>query len=308
VRRLIFVFALTAMLLLPAGVRADVDLTSDLTRPADFVTEREVEMTQTLTLAGMPLDTKVTTTERHQVTQGKQDAEGNHLFQLAQQSMRTHMELPGGMTLDIDTAADKAEASTPIIQFIADAIKATAGLKVTFAVSPQGKVQSADADVPGLDNLDPQALAIIQSQLEEDSLKRELQQDLDMLPDRVVKPGEFWNATIVLNAGQGQLLTFTRQCEYVGPVDIDGKTLHQIDFKDTDIKFEIEPGSQLEVKDSDLSIAESKGEMYFDSSMGRVIDADGSTRITGELTLVIGGQEYPSTLGLTMTAKSREVE
>ncbi len=307
-RRLIVLSALVVSLWMPAITRADVDLSSDLGRADDYVTERDVKMTQELTLAGMPVVTKVETTERHHITQGKQDAEGNNIFQLAQQSMRSHMEFPGGMTIDIDTAADRAEASNSLIQFVVDAIKATAGMKVTFVVTPEGKVESAKADVPGLQDLDPMGLAIIESQLEEVSLKRELQQELDMLPDRVVKPGEFWNATIVLNAGQGQLLTFTRQCEYVGPEDVDGKTLHRINYKDTGITFEIEAGSAMSLESSDLEIAESEGVLYFDASLGRVVTADGSSRITGELTLVIQGQELPATLDLTIGAKSREVE
>lgn len=267
-------------------------------------------MTQKLTLAGMPVDTKADSTERHRITQGKQDAEGNHLYVLAQQGMRTHIDFPGGMTVDVDTAANTAETSNPVLQFIVDAVKATERLKITFAVTPDGKVKSATSEVPGLKDLNPQSLAVIESQLAEESLKRDIQQQLSLLPDRVVKPGEFWNATVVFNAGQGQLLTFTRQCEYIGPVERDGKTLHQINAKDTDIKFEVEPNASLPFKleNTDLSIAESEGVMFFDAEAGRVVASKSRTRITGTINFTVNDQPLPSTLDLTIEGSSSEVE
>lgn len=309
-RPYILLAALAVLSLAPVAVRADVDLSTDHSRSDEYTTERQVKVTQELVLGGMPVDTSVESNDRHQITRGEKDAEGNFLFVLAQKSSRTHIDFPGGMTIDIDTAADTAETNSPILQFIVDAAKATGKLKVTFAISPEGKVLRATADVPGLKTLSPESLAMVESQLSEESLRRDMQQEFDLLPGRVVKVGEFWNTTHVLNAGQGQLLTFARQCEYVGPVEHDGKTLHKINVKDTSIKFEIEAGSGIPLKlvDADLSIAESEGELLFDPAVGRIVSTKYRTRVTGEINFTLNGQDLPATLDLTMEANSNEAE
>ncbi|MEZ6069892.1 MAG: DUF6263 family protein [Pirellulales bacterium] len=242
-------------------------------------------------------------------TQGKRDAEGNFLLTLEQVSQDIHMQLPQGMTIDVDSANGTAETNTPLLQFIVDALKALDQLTVKLAVSPEGKVLSAKAESPTLDNLSVEAKRVIASQLSEASLKRSVQQQFELLPGRVVKPGDFWKAQIDLDLGQGQLLTFTQQCEYVGPVDVSGKTLHRVNIKDTDVKFSLAENSELPLKlaDSDLSIEESGGELLFDADAGRVVSVKARTRITGDINFTINDQPLPGKLDLTFDTQSNDV-
>ncbi|MCA9099640.1 MAG: hypothetical protein KDA63_00725 [Planctomycetales bacterium] len=308
-RKVISLSTIAVLCLLPFAARADVKMAPDFSRPDSFVTARKMAVTQTLTLGGVATDTKIESMAQQRFTQGKRDAEGNFLLTLEQVSQDIHMQLPQGMTIDVDSANGTAETNTPLLQFIVDALKALDQLTVKLAVSPEGKVLSAKAESPTLDNLSAEAKRVIASQLSEASLKRSVQQQFELLPGRVVKPGDFWKAQIDLDLGQGQLLTFTQQCEYVGPVDVSGKTLHRVNIKDTDVKFSLAENSELPLKlaDSDLSIEESGGELLFDADAGRVVSVKARTRITGDINFTINDQPLPGKLDLTFDTQSNDV-
>jgi hypothetical protein len=62
--------------------------------------------------------------------------------------------------------------------------------------------------------------------------------------------------------------------------------------------------SPLKVTQSELKIASSEGTILFDRAEGRVQESKSLTRIKGDLTFLVNGMDFPSTLELTFDSAS----
>lgn len=273
------------------------------------VTEQKtVHVHQVLTLAGMDVETDVDQVITTKQTVKPRKADGSTPIEVEFSSMKVHMALPGGVSIDFDSA-DPPKDVDPQYKFFTDAFKALSGARYTFTVDARGKVQSVEGSQSILDkanDLDPKAGELLQSRLSPETLKRAWEQDSDRIPDILVRPGEPWTRSEVLDLGMGQTMTFGRKFEYAGTVEKDGKTLDKIQFQATGVTYAQapDPKSPVSVDKSDLKIKSSAGTLLFDRDAGRVVESTESTRITGSLTLTVNGMAIPADLDLTLEESS----
>ena len=176
------------------------------------------------------------------------------------------------------------------------------GLTVTHTVGPDSKVVSVAGIQEG-------------TQLNADELKEKYQQEIDVLPEKSLKPGDTWERTDVLGLGQGQVLTFQRKYEYHGqapqfPTVPDSKLLDKITATDSSVEYSVKPGRGLPitVNKSDLKIESSKHAYWFDRQAGRLVASESELKITGSLSLVVNFMNFDGELDLTMTSKEEEIE
>ncbi len=226
------------------------------------------------------------------------------------ESLKATMELGGGLSINFDSAINEQEADNPLLAPLVASLKVASKLDVTFTISPEGKVLAVDGTQKALEAASPQTRQLLQQQLGDEAIKRDMQQEIDARPNRDVAEGDFWDQTVIAAVGQGQVLTFGRRYEYGGSVESDGKMLHKIRFEDTDVDFSIEPGATLplSVKGSDLKIESSQGEILIDPELGRDVATRLKTRIVGSLLFVAGGQELPAELDLTIEVRATEIK
>ena len=293
-----------------ATTMAQVDLRHNFDRADEYVVETINVIEQTLEIAGMEVETAVEQTARSRYRQGKRDGEGNSLVQLTMESLQATMELGAGLSINFDSNVDEQEADNPLLAPLVDSLKIASKLDITFTISPKGKVLAVDGSQKTLDAASPQTRQLLQQQLGDEAIKRDMQQEIDARPNRNVEEGDFWDQTVIAALGQGQVLTFGRRYEYVGSVESDGKMLHKIRFEDTDVDFSIEPGATvpLSIKESDLKIESSEGEILVDPESGRDVATRLKTRIVGSLLFVAGGQELPAELDLTIEVRATEIK
>jgi hypothetical protein len=289
---------------------AQVSLQFKIDQPAEYVVETTTAVDQTLTLAGMDLETEAISTEHKRLTLGKRDGEGNALLRVKTERVQSKLSLPGGITFEFDSAADEQPEANPALAPLVTLLKASANVDVTFAIDSSGKVVSVTGLEKLLEAIPVELRTALGDQVSKKSAIRNLQQEVDRLPKDPVKPGDFWERSIVFDAGSGQLLTFARRYEYVGTVEEGGKTLDKISVTDTAIDFTMAENSPLALglKDSDLEIKSSAGETLFDRDAGRDVKNHYKTQVTGSLTFVANGQELPAELDLTIDITSQEVE
>ena len=103
--------------------------------------------------------------------------------------------------------------------------------------------------------------------------------------------------------------TVTTRYTYEGEADKDGKKLDRITSKVLAVDLTLEDSPlPLTIKSTDLKPSESKGEMWYDRKLGRIIAATSSVRIVGDITFTINNMDLPSKLDLKMATTSQPKE
>ena len=260
------------------------------------------KVSQTLTLGGMPLDTKADNTVVQQITIRDRDDKGNTPIDAKFESIVADLALPGGNKLHFDSAKPDAKADNPQLEVVLDIFRKLTGLTVTHTISPELKVVSVEGIQEG-------------TQLNADELKEKYQQSLDILPEKPVKQGDTWERTVAQGLGQGQVMTFKRKFEYQGqapqlPTVKDSKLLDKITATDSSVEYSVVQGRGLPitVNKSDLTVESSKHTYLFDRDAGRMVQAESELKIKGKLSLSLMGMNLDGDLDLTLSTKEDEVE
>lgn len=275
----------------------------DYTQDKEFRTEVESETHQILTLAGMPLESKSTTfaVAKETVldaTKGAEKLAGDfEVFQIT-------VNIPGGGEVAFDSGSSAAvpEGNGPI-ESMKRYFKVLSDMKWTSTLGPDGKVAKVEFEEGILDRVPD----LFKSEMNSDRWKREANRDLDRLPENPVKVGESWIRDSEAELGSGQKFFLNKEYKYVGREERNGRPLDHVSIVTKRVKYEIGPNSTLPltVKESDLKIESSKGDLWFDPERMRIVEIAETMHITGKLTLVINGNELPSELDLTMKIDSK---
>lgn len=268
---------------------------------------------QVLTINGMEIPTKSDQVQKVRMEFGKKREDGSIPIHETIVSIKTVLDLPGGINLTLDSD-DKAEApkdEPEALKPLRDTVKALAGANFTIVVNKDGEVsaiEGAEKVLPKADTLDPAIADALKKRFGADSLKRDAGETFGMFPKTALRPGEPWDRTEIMDIGGGQTLTFLRKYEYVGTTEENGKTLDKLSVKASTISYQMDnPTSPIQLGKSDLKIASSDGTILFDREAGRIVSSDVKSRITGDLTLIINGKDLPSTLDLTIGTGTKMV-
>jgi Family of unknown function (DUF6263) len=252
---------------------------------------------QTLTIAGMDIETKAVSTVVVSYSIDKRKPDGTIPVNQKMESLKSEIELPGGNKINVDSADPDAK------------IEILVGASYTFILDDHGKVKFVEGTekvLAKLDGLDPKVAALVKGQLQTETLQRSFDQSHGNLPDMPVRQGETWERTEVSELGAGQSLTFKKQYEYLGTVEEGGRTLDKIGVKATAVTYAMDPAAEspAKVEKSDLKIESSDGTILFDRAAGEAVKSNGKTRIKGDMTLKIGEMELPSKLDLTLESST----
>ena len=294
-----------------ATASAQVNLRWKFDRSEEYVVESVVDVEQTLEIAGMDVESTSRRTVRSSFRQGGRDGEGNAVVETAVESLKADTQLAPGLSFEFDSESDdEPKVDNPLLAPFVEAMKAVSKLDIRYTISPEGKVLAAEGAQNVLETASPELRQLLDQELNEKGLRTQLQQTIDALPDRDVKPGAFWDQSVAMPLGQGQMITFGRRYEYIGTIDEGGKTLHKVTVTDREVELTIDPGGGLPLTlvDSDLKIESSEGAMFIDSQRGRDVRSQLRTRITGSITFEANGQELPAQLDLTFDIHSKDVE
>jgi hypothetical protein len=302
IRRTILV-ACVSLLLAPSA-RAQVKLEYKFKEGHSTKTKVTSKVQQTLTLAGMDIETSADEVIIASSSAGKRADDGTLPVRQTIDSIRVQFTIMG-QTYNYDTADPNAKIELPQLAFVGDVLKALAGSTYTVVLDKSNKVKAVEGGEKVLEkakDLDPMALETLKDRLEVDRIRREFEKSHANLPTILVREGEPWEQTETDDIGSGQTLTFRRRYEYKGTVQRDGKTLDRIAITALDVKYAMDPDSKspLKVTKSDLAVDSSKGEMLFDREAGEVVERKGVTRIKGDMDFKINDMDLPGKLDLTL--------
>lgn len=285
-----------ALLICSASASAQVTLQPKYPEGSKFNVQTELKSTQTLTLAGMDLDTQSTTFITSKRSVGKRAADGTLKVEDQISSLQSDISLPGGLKLNFDSGNPNKEASIPQLEPILEVFRAICRLPVTIELDSKDKITSVKLPEGEFEKLPEPA----KERLSPETMKKTLEEAANFLPDGPVKKGDTWERSNENNVGGGQVLTFRTKYEYAGTVEKDGMTLDKITGKVLDVTFAINGNAQLQVTKSDLKATESDSTFLFNRDAGYLVSKNSKTKIEGPLTLVINNMELPGKVDLVI--------
>lgn len=278
--------------------QAQVKLGTKFVEGRKTVTHTTMKIKQTLTLAGMGLDTESDRFVISATQAGKRDADGKIRVEQKTEKITTTAKLPGGLTLSFDSDDPNKKADNPALEPFMQVMRAAAKAKTTLVIDQSGKIVAVEGLEQAAEGL-PQEL---RGDFNPEQAKKVANQELEMLPTDPVKPGDTWTKNADLPLGSGQVMSLTTEYKYAGEAKEGGKTLDKIEAKTTAVSFSIAESSSLPLKvtKSDLKPTESVSTVLFDREAGQVQSSKGTLRIQGDLDFTINGQALPGKLDLTI--------
>jgi len=260
------------------------------------VGETSVKTHQVLTLAGMDIETKSSTFSMVSKTIGQRGEDGSLPITEKVDVLQTEIGLPGGTTLQFDSANPDKKADAPMLEPIMERLRVTFQNPATVVLDKMNKVKEVKFREGLLESLDPSNKSLF----DPEKRKKAAEQARGYLPDGPVKPGETWERATEAEFGGGQVMSFRTRYTYVGTVEQDGMSLDKVTGKVFEVNYSVDQSSPIRVSKSELKVTESDETMLFDRSLGNVQQVTRKLRIEGPLTLVINGAELPGKVDLTI--------
>ena len=260
---------------------------------------------QTLTLMGMEIESSDERTTVTSFATGKRRSDSTLPLEQKVESLRVNLGLPGGIRVDFDTTNINAKITDPAVAFIGDMLKVEAGLVYIVVLDEHNKVKAvegAEKLQEKIASLDAQTRDLLSRRFDSERLKRSFEQETQILPDVLARPGESWKRNQIIEIGGGQTLSFRKKFEYKGTEKAGGRDLDKIATRVLEVKYNSEPDSNLALKPikSNLKAESSNGLILFDREAGHVVSSKDKIRIKGDMTFSANGQEVPSTLDLNI--------
>ncbi len=270
--------------------------------PAGRSTTMEVKTTssQTLSIVGQDLESGSDQTLTITTVNGQRGADGNLKVQSTINAIKAAVTLPGGTELEFDSAKPDADPPGTQFDFVLDIFKATAKSKWSATFDRNNRVTAIEGRDAAFGDLPQNLQDAMKAQLDPEYLKAAANDELDRIPSDPISRGDTWKRTTTMRLDSGQKLAFTTEYTYEGKVQENGKELHKIAVKTTEVDYSADAGAPLKVLESDLKVASSEGHMLFDNEAGQAVSHRNKVQLKGTLKLEIMGMELPGTLDLTM--------
>ena len=294
--------ALTLALLIAPLASAQIVIKPRVEAPGSFKTNLFIEVQQTLSIMGQDLETASVRKVTAKTDVSKPDFAGNVTYSSKYSAFENKLTLPGGVELEFDAKGENTPQGTQL-DFMLPLLAALSKSTTTIVYDKNGNVMKMEVKAEGLDTLDGQAQAMLGGELDSDALTEKAQNALDDFHDKPVKVGDTWESEMTLDLGQGTMFELTSEQKYVGTVQQDRVTLHQVDIKFTEVDFAqpaATPGAPA-VTDSDLKIITGTTTLLFDAKKGRIVKSNLKLEVSGEITLTIANMDLPASLALEIT-------
>ncbi|MCA8998741.1 MAG: hypothetical protein KDA80_17205 [Planctomycetaceae bacterium] len=263
-----------------------------------FQSETTSNTEQTLTIAGMALETGSSTfaiTGSEVIDDAEGAAQIAHTFEVFQ----IHLNLPGGIEVSYDKASgQEPPAGNGPLETMQQYFKILSHANWVTTIGPDAKATKVEFQGDSATNV-PE---MFKAEMSPERWLKETNREIDRLPSKVVNPGDTWTRNSEAELGSGQKFHLSTEYKYVGREEHKGKPMDHVTITTKTVVYEIGPESTLplQVKKSDLKIDESAGDLWFDPELRHAVETSHSLHITGDLILVINGQELPSKLDLKM--------
>lgn len=291
-----------ALLLIAAPALADekVEITHDPSQSVGDKSHVRIETTieQTLTIAGMPVETKV---EQYvgideEIESIGSDGEVTSAGRMDLIDFR--LTLPDGREFSFVSDNPRRTNGIPELDPVEELFRAMTGAEWTSSYD-------ADHRMTAMEYKDDPFFQLDEAMKQEVDPQKWMQMantELDRLPGQVAV-GDTWTRTEPMDLGSGQTLTLEKQYEYLGTQEVGGVVFDRIGSSALSVTYAMQsnPNIPLDVKESELTVESSEGELLYNRDLRLVTGTTELFHIVGSMTLTANGQELPGELDLTMS-------
>ncbi|MBX3440648.1 MAG: hypothetical protein KF861_24365, partial [Planctomycetaceae bacterium] len=215
--------------LIPLGAQGQDSLKYAPDLQPGKVTRAEVDLDirQTLTLAGMPLETanSMFIVARERV--GETTADGGRVLLGEYETLQGDMSLPGGITFNFNSNNPDRDLGGEVQEMIGSYFRALVGARWKLVTDADFKVISAVY----IDDPFAQVHEFFKSDTNPEQLKQRVNTELARYPGKAVQVGDSWTRTEQFNAGAGQTLEFEQVFTWLGTEARNGKTYDKVGVK-----------------------------------------------------------------------------
>ena len=263
------------------------------------VSHVQTNIEQTLTVAGMPLETSVQQLmdirEEVETTNGDGETTTTGRMDMIDFSLT----LPDGRQFSFNSANPQRDNGIPELEPYQDLFRAMAEVEWRSTYDDDFKMVALEYIDDPFFQLD-QAL---RDEVDPDKWLKASNIEMARLPEDPVAVGDTWTRTEPVDLGNGQTMTFDKQYEYLGAQETGGVMFDRIGASALTATYSMKanPNLPLEVKSSDLIVESSEGELLYNRDLRIVTSTTETYHVTGSMTLMAGGQELPGELDLTMS-------
>jgi hypothetical protein len=256
---------------------------------------------QTMKVMGSDIKQNQTQTFYFSWTPVKQDGDN---WEIDQTILGVKMRIEiGGQPIEYDSTKEQQTTSA-----LSEFFKQLVGSKFTLTVDKDFKVtaiKGRDDFLKKLTNSNPSMEALLKQILSEEALKEMANPTFAAIPNKEVKKGDTWKKESKLEMGPIGRYENTYNYTFDGP-DKDKK--QKISVK-TELKY-TPPGNDasggglpFKIKSADLTSKDAGGSILFDAEKGRVEESEMNVKLTGKLSIEIGGQATAVELDQTQKTK-----
>jgi hypothetical protein len=297
---LLSVLALGAM---AAACPGQVTLKHKFHEGSSQVLETTARIEQSLTIAGMAVETASDTRATTKISVGARDVEGKLRVQEKAESLQISMDVMG-MKYEFDSANPDNKGGSPL-EILRDVHKALLRRTTTIVFDKADKAVAVESDEDTLGTLPAEVQSLVKSQLDSEHLKTEANDAIEQIKREPIKKGDTWQRQKSVNFGAGQLMDFKTEYTYDGTAEKDGKTYDKITSKNLSVTFALDNSPlPFSLKGADLKSPESEGVILFDREQGQVVESTSKVRVTGEITFSLNGKDLPAKLDLKMQSST----
>lgn len=266
------------------------------------VKQTETKTEQTLTIAGVNVETKSTSFAVATVVAGQRDGDGNLALEETLDVLQADLQLPGGLSFQFDSANPDKKTGIPPLEPFEELFRATFKNPVTTTVNRNNQIR----EVRIANNPEERLPKEVRGLFDPIYRKKSAEQAWSFLPDKPVNVGDQWERMEDHNLGGGQTLAYKTRYTYAGPEEKDGQTFHKFESERLEATYALDPNANpmVQVPKCDLKIDKSSGTILYQPDIGAIARREIDVKITGTLTLVVNGQELPGDLELSISEKT----
>ncbi len=272
------------------------------------VVKIDTQQTLKITVGGQvrDMETGSKQTRTIEFVNGKRAADGTIRVQQKITGLQASLVMPGGVELEFDSKQPDAPPPGTQYDMFLEILKATSDASWTMVHDKTNRVVAVEGGKEALEALDEGIRGLVAKQFDEEYMKEQANNQVDLLPATPVAAGDTWERSSDVRLEAGQHLEFNTQYEYQGTVkNATGQEFDKITVRVLDVDYVVDDDSLLKISESDLTVTESGGTILFDRKLGGIVTQENSVRIGGTITFLGPAGEIPGELDLTMKTEMK---
>jgi hypothetical protein len=291
-RYLLALCCLVGLALLPALAADDkpANLKWKLEKDKTFYQEMKTTTKQTMKVMNSDVNQNQEQTFYFSWTPTNQDKDGN--WTVKQQIIGVKMSIDiGGSKIEYDSTKEGGTAN-PLSDFFKQLVNSEFTLTLDKDLKVT-KIEGRDAFVKKLAAANPQMEPLLNQILSEKALKEMADPTFAAIPNKEEKKGATWTKDSKLDMGPIGTYDNSYKYTFTGP---DEKTKLDVIKVETTLKYTPPTDTStanalpFKIKSANLTSKDAGGTIYFDAEKGRIDHSETSLKLSGELSIEIGGQ------------------